>query len=90
MKLMWQHEHPESYNMTRNLMDFKISVRRNGQMSEKNTKQWMKRKQLKGVTVYFHEMAFERVQDAAKADGRSKGNWVHNVVIERLRKRIDQ
>jgi hypothetical protein len=59
-------------------------------MPSQSTKNWMRRKKLKAVTVYFHEMVFERVQAAAKEDGRSKGNWVHNVVIERLRKRVDQ
>jgi hypothetical protein len=59
-------------------------------MSEMRTKDWMERNHLKSVTVYFHEMIFERVQAAAKANGCSKGNWVHNIVIERLRKCVNQ
>jgi hypothetical protein len=59
-------------------------------MSQVRTKDWMARNHLKSVTVYFHEVIFERVQAAAKDDGRSKGNWVHRIIIEALRKRDRQ
>jgi hypothetical protein len=55
-------------------------------MSTPRTTEWMQRNKLKAIIVYCHEMVFERVQAAATANGCSKGNWVHNVVIERLRK----
>ncbi|HSF30666.1 MAG TPA: hypothetical protein VLK82_09385 [Candidatus Tectomicrobia bacterium] len=56
-------------------------------MPSQSTKDWMQRNKLKAITVYFHEIVFERVQAAAKEDHRSKGNWIHNVVLERLQKR---
>ncbi len=56
-------------------------------MAVTKTKEWMKFNHLKAVTVYFNEKIFERVQELAKEDGRSKGNWVHKVVIEALRKK---
>jgi hypothetical protein len=55
-------------------------------MTERKTTDWMKRNKLKAITVYFHEVVFNRVEALAKEDQRSKGNWVHNLVIERLRK----
>lgn len=59
-------------------------------MPAQSTKSWMKRKHLKSVTTYFHEMIFERLQAVAKEDGQSKATWVHNVVLERLQKRVDR
>jgi hypothetical protein len=67
-----------------------IRVKRDMPMAERKTKDWMDRKKLKAVTVYFHDMVFERVQAAAKEDGRSKGNWVHKIIIEAPRKRSGQ
>jgi hypothetical protein len=55
-------------------------------MSTPRTTEWMQRNKLKSIIVYCHEMVYERIREAAKATGCSKGNWVHNVVIERLRK----
>jgi hypothetical protein len=55
-------------------------------MSATNTRAWMQRNHLKAVTVYFHDMVFKRVEALAKAERLSKGHWVHNLVIERLRK----
>jgi hypothetical protein len=56
-------------------------------MATPTTKAWMQRNKLKAVTVYFSDVVFARVQAAAKADGRSKGNWVHNIVIEHFKRR---
>jgi hypothetical protein len=59
-------------------------------MSAAKTKDWTTRNHLKAVTVYFHEVVFNRVEALAKAERCSKGNWVHNAVIERLGKRVNQ
>jgi hypothetical protein len=57
-------------------------------MSTAKTREWLQRNYLKAVTVYFHEVVFTRVDALAKEEQLSKGHWVHNVVIERLRKAI--
>jgi hypothetical protein len=59
-------------------------------MSTAKTKDWTTRNHLKAVTVYFHEVVFNRVETLAKEECCSKGRWVHNVVIERLRKHANQ
>jgi hypothetical protein len=59
-------------------------------MSAHSTKAWMQRNKLKAIIVYCHEMVFERVQAAATASGCSKGNWVHRVIVERLRQHPKQ
>jgi hypothetical protein len=55
-------------------------------MAASQTTVWMKRNHLKSVTVYFAESIFERIKAAAKEDRTSKSTWLHNIVIERLRK----
>jgi hypothetical protein len=56
-------------------------------MPAQSTKAWMKRNKLKAITIYVHELVFERVQAAAEKDGRSKCSWVRKLVIVTLQQR---
>jgi hypothetical protein len=54
-------------------------------MPDQRTKAWMRRDKLKAITVYLYPLVFERVEAAAKGEGRSKGSWIRQLVLETLR-----